>query len=92
MTSYEFEVAAKNALIKFIQDKYDETFNIHEIHLVSFTHVLGSKKGTLIDSGANERYYEVTYDKDKDALYIDAYQKEWNIRIPGGELDFTVHE
>lgn len=92
MMSYEFEVAAKNALIEFIQNKYGEAFNIHEIHLVSFMHVLGNKKATLIDSGANERYYEVTYDKDKDALYIDAYQKEWHIRIPGGELDFTAHE
>ena len=92
MTSYEFEVAAKNALIRLIQERYGETYGIHELHFTSFSHTLGNKKATLIDCGNNARYYEVTYDLDKHAMYVDMYEKAHNVRIPGEELDFTVHE
>ena len=92
MTSYEFEVAAKNALIKLIKERYGEEYSVHEIHFTSFSHVLGDKKATLIDSGNNARYYEVTYDRVNNALYVDMYEKQYNVRVPGEDLDFQVHE
>ncbi len=92
MTSYEFDIAAKNAVIKIIQDRYGETYGIHEMHFTSFSHVLGNKKATLIDCGNNARYYEVTYDLGNDAMYVDVYEKQHNILIPGKNLDFKVHE
>ena len=92
MTSYEFEVAAKNALIQLIQACYGETYGIHEIHLTSLYHILGSKKCTAIDCGDNMRYYEVTYNAPKDEMYVDMYEKRHNIRIPGKELKTEVLE
>ena len=92
MTSYEFEIAAKNAVMNIIQDRYGETYGIHEMHFTSFSHVLGNKKATLIDCGNNARYYEVTYDLGNDAMYVDVYEKQHNILIPGKNLDFKVHE
>ena len=90
MTSYEFEVAAKNAVAKIIGETYDEEYNIHELHLTSFSHVLGNKKCTMIDCGVNNRYYEVTYDAVKNAMYVDVYDKQRNVRIPGESLDFQA--
>ena len=92
MTSYEFEVAAKNAVIKVIKETYGEDFNIHEIHFTSFSHVLGDKKATMIDCGNNARYYEVTYDLSNNAMYVDVYEKKRNVRIFGEDLELTVKE
>ena len=44
MTSYEFEVAAKNAVIDIFND-----LRIEDIQLVWFTHTLGNKKCCLYE-------------------------------------------
>ena len=90
MTSYEFEVAAKNAVIHTIQETYGEVFHISDIQFTSFYHILGNKKATLIDTGKNNRYYEVTYDLINNAMYVDVYDKQVNVRIPGESINFTA--
>ena len=79
MTSYEFEVAAKNAVIKVVKAKYGEEYGIAGIQMVWFAHVLGNKKAILIDAGDNLRMYEVTYNRDRQEFYVDAYQKRENV-------------
>lgn len=78
MTSYEFEVAAKNAVLRYCAKRYRERFSISEISLVWFAHVLGNKKAILIDNAANNRIYEVTYNAGKDEMYLDVYFKMAN--------------
>lgn len=92
MTSYEFEVAAKNAIIRLIQERYGENYGFHEIHLTSLYHILGSKKCTAIDCGNNTRYYEVTYNALKDEMYVDMYEKAFNVRIPGKDIETVIRE
>lgn len=82
MTSYEFEVAAKNAVIKCIKEHHGERYTIEDINMVWFAHVLGNKKAILIDNGKNDRLYEVTYNAAKDELYVDEYGKLNNTVIP----------
>ena len=93
MTSYLFEVAAKNAVIKTVKENHGESFTIDQIHMVWFAHLLGFKKGIFIDAGKvagkNNRIYEVTYDRDKNALYVDEYDKVENTVIT--EMDFIAH-
>lgn len=90
MTSYEFEVAAKNAVIRVVRKKYGEDYDISDIQLVWFAHVLGNKKAVLIDMGENLRLYEVTYNCNANELYLDAYEKEENVKLV--KIDTTVHE
>lgn len=90
MTSYEFEVAAKNAVIKAIKEMHDEDFPIEQINMVWFAHLLGFKKAILIDAGANNRLYEVTYNRDKNEMYVDEYDKVKNTVFT--ELDTEVHK
>ncbi len=78
MTSYEFEVAAKNAIVRFVEARYRETYRIQDINMVWFAHVLGHKKGIFIDNGENRRLYEVTYHSGKDEMYVDVYDKVIN--------------
>lgn len=89
MTSYEFEVAAKNAVIKIVRETYGEEYDISYIQMVWFAHILGYKKAILIDLGENLRIYEVTYDRDKHQLYVDAYEKETNVML--ADIDTEVH-
>lgn len=78
MSTYEFEKAAKNAVIDVIHEKYGEAYEISQINVVWMVHLLGYKKAILIDDGANQRIYEVTYNRDMEEMYVDAYEKASN--------------
>ena len=89
LTSYEFEVAAKNAVIKMIDDEYGEQYDISGIQMVWYGHIMGFKKAILIDVGENNRMYEVTYDRDRDFMYVDGYVKKCKRELH--TLDTIVH-
>ncbi len=90
LTSYEFEVAAKNAVIEKIKEHYNEDYVIQDMHLVSYGRALKNQKCTMIELGANKRYYEVTFNGNTEEMYVDIYQKEFNHAIPLSELKLTV--
>lgn len=76
LTSQEFENAARNAVIKLIDEEYGEQYDHSAIQVVWYSHVLGHKKAVLIDLGYNDRLYEVTYDSDRGFMYVDSYEKK----------------
>lgn len=90
MSTYEFEVIAKNAVIKQIKKEYDEEYKIDQISVVYMVHLLGHKKAILIDSGNNGRMYEVTYNRSNNEMYVDVYRKKSNTVIDAYEFDLTV--
>lgn len=81
MQSYEFEVICKNELIKEIKEKYNEEYKIEEMHLVWFSKALQNMKCCICDSGKNQRYYECTYNGNKQELYVDIYEKKYNTKV-----------
>lgn len=81
MTSYEFEKAAKQALVRKVSAIYDEDFVPKDISMVWFGYILGDMKGLFIDNGVNARYYEVTYNLATDEMYIDMYMKFRHFKI-----------
>ena len=81
MTSYQFEVAAKNAVSRAIVERFGEEYDISMIQMVWFAHLLGNKKAILIDNGKNRRFYEVTYNAEKDEMYVDCYDKMFNMKL-----------
>lgn len=91
MTSYNFCVAAKNAIIKTIKETYNEDYTIEHIHVVWCCRILGFYKGIFIDDGENNRMYEVTYNRDREEMYVDAYEKDLNNVIYKEDIDKTVH-
>lgn len=90
MQSYEFEVKCKNALIKFLNERYGDELTIKDLHLVWFSKALGNFKCVIVDLLDNQRYYECTYNGNKDELYIDIYEKQHNIAIKGCDLTDKV--
>lgn len=77
-------------MIAAIKNQYGEKYDIRQIQMVWFSHILGSKKAILIDSGKNNRIYEVTYNSKKDELYIDTYEKQVNVLTT--DIDTKVKE
>ena len=89
MTSYEFEVAAKNAVIERCLRAHEEEYKISDISVVWHSYILGYQKAILIDNGFNTRLFEVTYNSERDEMYIDEYLKTYNNVVL--EPDTKVH-
>lgn len=93
MTSYDFEKAAKNAVIKVLKETTDrKDITIDQLDLVWFAHELGYKKCTIWGEPMGDLYAEVTYNRDKDEMYVDIYQKVSNTRITSDGFDFGAQE
>lgn len=91
MTSYEFEVVAKNAVLEELLDKYEIEASITDLDFVWFAHELGFKKCTIWGKPMGNLYAEVTYNRDKDEIYVDIYKKVTNAVYPAKWLDKEAH-
>jgi len=90
MTSYEFEKIAKNAVIDIMKEKHNIELTIEELDFVWFAHELGYKKCTLYAKALGQYYPEVTYNRDKDELYVDIYLKQSNTCIKSKDFKMEV--
>ncbi len=90
MTSYEFEKVAKNAVVKLMKEKHNIDLTVQELDLVWFAHELGYKKCTLYAKALGQYYPEVTYNRDKDELYVDIYLKQSNTCIKSKDFKMEV--
>ncbi len=79
MTSKEFELTCKQHIIKVLGENYQDYLTFDELHIVWFGKALQNYKCTMIDLRKNQRYYECTYNGDKNELYVDIYEKKHNI-------------
>lgn len=90
MTSYEFEKAAKNAVLEWLRNNYIPIGDIGQLDFVWFAHELGYKKCTIWGQPMGYKYAEVTYNRDKDEMYVDIYQKISNTKISSDEFNFNA--
>ena len=58
-----------------------------DIYVVWLSKVLQNNKALLSTTYPDTRYYEITYNGDKNEFYFDAYVKEINQTIDGKELE-----
>ena len=61
-------------------DKSDPTPEFG-VYVVWFCYILGGWKCLVSTTLPDGMYYEVTYDKSKNSMYLDAYKKFENIEI-----------
>lgn len=74
---YEY---AKKHMGKSDRGSYPD-FAIDHVKLVWFNYTLGGWKAMLITTLPDDHYYEVTYDKEMNLTYLDAYVKFENVVI-----------
>lgn len=89
MTSYNFEVAAKNVVIDMLAKRGIEA-KIDDLQLVWFTHLLGNKKCMIYGEPMANLYAEITYARDSQMVYADLYQKLDHQDIHDWDLDFEA--
>lgn len=90
MTSYEFEVAAKNAVIELLRENGVDV-SIGDLQLVWFAHIVGSKKCMIWGKPMQNKYAEVTYSIESDVVYVDLYEKKQHKQLYAFEIDTEAH-
>ena len=90
MTSYEFEKIAKNAVIDILKKDHGIEVSLEELQFVWFSHLLGAKKCTLYSPKMGKLYAEVTYNIQKNQVYVDMYTKVSNTLIESKDFNLEV--
>ena len=88
MNPKEFELAACTAISRYFNDNADVTgvyLSPDDIYTVLSCKTLQNNKGLFTTPVKDGLYYEVTYNGDKQELYIDCYQKLKNFAVKVSE-------
>lgn len=72
-------LTVENYVIQHL-DKSDTTPEF-DVYVVWFCYILGGWKCLVSTTLPDGMYYEVTYDKNKNSIYLDAYKKFDNVEI-----------
>lgn len=80
--------AAKRIVFNYAKARLERTdthinFVYDEVYIVWFCFILGGWKALVSTSLPDGRYYEVTYNRPKNEVYLDCYVKVDNVRLPG---------
>lgn len=80
--SYKFQVICKNIIIDYFNNSVDKTDNkkigIEDVYVVWMCKALNNSKALLSTNVSDGMYYELTYNGEKDEIYLDAYKKREN--------------
>ena len=82
--SYKFEVICKNIIIDYFNNSVDKTDNkkigIEDVFVVWMCKTLKNSKALLSTNVYDGMYYELTYNGERDEIYLDAYKK-WENKV-----------
>lgn len=85
MSSEKFIELCKENVVKYFNENADKTDNVlitqEDVYLVWYCKTLQNHKALLSTNISDGMYYELTYNGDKNELYLDAYKKWKNIKI-----------
>jgi hypothetical protein len=70
----------------------DEEIPYFEVYIVWFSKTLQNWKAMLSSQLPDGRYYEVTYNGDKEEMYVDTYEKIVNSRVPDNPTEANKYE
>lgn len=86
MTNEQMLHTAKTLVVDYFNSHVEKTddFKINEadVFIVWFCKTLQNWKAMVSTTVSDGMYYEVTYNGDKQEIYLDAYKKWENKRIP----------
>ena len=75
----------KNVVVDYFNSRVDKTDNMQltedEVYIVWFSKTLQNFKALVSTAVSDGMYYEITYNGDKNELYLDAYKKWENKKI-----------
>lgn len=85
MSSEKFISLCKENVAKYFNEHSDKTDNVsitqEDVYVVWYCKTLQNHKALLSTNISDGMYYELTYNGDKNELYLDAYKKWQNVKI-----------
>ncbi len=87
MGNNEFVKHCKRMVRAYMYTRDIDLEDKEDIYVVWLSKVLQNNKALLSTTYPDTRYYEITYNGDKNEFYFDAYVKEINQTIDGKELE-----
>lgn len=76
---------AKNAVVNYVNDSLDKSDKVlignEHVFIVWFSKTLQNWKAMVSTTLLDGMYYEITYNGDKNEMYLDVYKKWANKRI-----------
>lgn len=83
MTNEKFIEKAKNLVAEYAAEHLDKTDDVpsFDVFVVWSCWILGNQKALISTTIHDGMYYEVTYNKEKNEIYFDAYKKFENRKI-----------
>lgn len=83
MTNEKFIEKAKNLVAEYAEEHLDKTDDVlsFDVFVVWSCFILGNQKALISTTIHDGMYYEVTYNKEKNEIYFDAYKKFENKKI-----------
>lgn len=83
LTSDQFINKAKQLVLEYAKAHTDPTddlsISLEDVYVVWSSFILGNQKALLSTTLSDGMYYELTYDRNKNQIYFDAYKK-WENR------------
>lgn len=83
MTNEKFIEKAKALVASYVEEHTDKTDTVlpFDVYVVWNAYILGNIKALLSTTIHDGMYYEVTYNKEKNEIYFDAYKKFENRKV-----------
>ena len=85
MSSEKFIALCKENVVNYFNENADKTDNVlitqEDVYRVWYCKTLQNHKALLSTNISDGMYYELTYNGDKNELYLDAYKKWKNVKI-----------
>lgn len=75
MDNGKFIDICKNEVVKYTNDHLDKQISSDDVYVVWLTKALQNNKALLSTTLLDGMYYELTYNGDKNELYIDVYKR-----------------
>lgn len=96
MDAYKFEKICKNIVIDYFNENVGKTdnkkINIQDVYIVWMCKTLKNNKALLSTNVSDGMYYEITYNGEKEEIYVDAYKKWKNYVVEKDEFNDSVKE
>lgn len=91
MGTERFIEIAKQALVTYVNEHLDKTdkkeITTDDVYVVWLSKVLQNNKGLFSTTLPDGMYYEITYNGDKNEMYVDVYKKWENICLTTSPQD-----
>ena len=83
--SQKFKKKKKKQIVEYFNSRVDKTDQEHikdeDVYIVWYCKTLQNHKALASTTVPDGMYYEVTYNGDKNELYLDAYKKWENVKV-----------